>query len=367
MRPDSKLYIVPFQGGEARLMKCNTPLMNSWHSFSPNGRWMAFSSKGRSPYTHLMLTHIDANGNDTPAILVENTTASNRAVNIPEFVNVPPDGLQNINPQATEFYRIFNQAFDRLESHQMPEAMELLHKALQLDPDDALAHYALATALSSEHREKEAVLEYRNACSLNGDHAAWFSHLAVSLALTGDLDEAIATWKKSLAMDPSDPGTEMELGTAMFEQGQAQEGYEHLRKAVEMAPNFPDAHNQLGWELGKAGRFDEAIEQLQLAISLRPTSVEYHFNLGFVLGRRGDFAGAVAVLQKAVELSEGKDWRCLAALAYASDKLGKYDDAVKFEREALDLAVTQHDPQLEQNLEGNLEQYQHDGEESQHP
>ena len=26
---------------------CNTPLMNSWHSFSPNGRWLVFSSKSR--------------------------------------------------------------------------------------------------------------------------------------------------------------------------------------------------------------------------------------------------------------------------------------------------------------------------------
>ena len=42
-------------------------------------------------------------GNDTPAILVENTTAANRAVNIPEFVNLPPDGLESIDPQATEF------------------------------------------------------------------------------------------------------------------------------------------------------------------------------------------------------------------------------------------------------------------------
>jgi hypothetical protein len=91
MRPDSKLYIVPFGGGKARLLTANTKLMNSWHSFSPNGRWLAFSSKGRGPYTQLMLTHIDANGNDTPAIMVENTTAANRAVNIPEFLNVPQE------------------------------------------------------------------------------------------------------------------------------------------------------------------------------------------------------------------------------------------------------------------------------------
>ena len=70
--------------------------MNSWHSFSPNGRWLVFSSKSRSPYTQMFLTHLDEEGNDSPAILIENSTAANRAVNIPEFVNIPPDGMLKI-------------------------------------------------------------------------------------------------------------------------------------------------------------------------------------------------------------------------------------------------------------------------------
>ena len=85
MRPDGKLYIVSAEGGVARRMTCNTSLMNSWHSFSPNGRWLVFSSKSRSPYTQLFLTHIDANGKDSPTILIENSTAANRAANIAEF------------------------------------------------------------------------------------------------------------------------------------------------------------------------------------------------------------------------------------------------------------------------------------------
>jgi len=92
MRPDSQLYIVPFGGGTARRLHANTLLMNSWHSFSPNGRWLVFSSKARSPYTQMYLTHIDRDGNDSPAILIDNATASNRAVNIPEFVNTDGDG-----------------------------------------------------------------------------------------------------------------------------------------------------------------------------------------------------------------------------------------------------------------------------------
>lgn len=102
MRPDSQLYIVPFAGGAVRRMRANLQLMNSWHSFSPNGRWMVFSSKGRSFFTQMFLTHIDENGSDSPAILIDNATASNRAVNLPEFVNIAPDAIEEISVHVVD-------------------------------------------------------------------------------------------------------------------------------------------------------------------------------------------------------------------------------------------------------------------------
>jgi hypothetical protein len=102
MRPDSRLYILPFAGGEARLMRANTRLMNSWHSFSPNGHWLVFSSKARSPYTQMYLTHMDGEGNSSPPILIDNATAANRAVNIPEFVNIDPDGIEDITVHVAD-------------------------------------------------------------------------------------------------------------------------------------------------------------------------------------------------------------------------------------------------------------------------
>lgn len=102
MRPDSLLYIVPFGGGEARRMRANTRLMNSWHSFSPNGRWLVFSSKARSPYTQMYLTHIDEDGRSSPPILVDNATAANRAVNIPEFVNNAGDAIETIDVKVAD-------------------------------------------------------------------------------------------------------------------------------------------------------------------------------------------------------------------------------------------------------------------------
>ena len=94
---DSELYIVAAGGGTARRLRCNFPgRMNSWHSWSPNGRWLVFSSKYGGPYTRAWLTHLDADGNDAVPVLLEGFAAADRAVNLPELVAVGPDTLQRM-------------------------------------------------------------------------------------------------------------------------------------------------------------------------------------------------------------------------------------------------------------------------------
>jgi dipeptidyl aminopeptidase/acylaminoacyl peptidase len=97
IQPDAELHIVPASGGKDRRMRCNTEgKMASWHSIAPGGRWMVFSSKADGPYTRLWLTHLDTEGNDTPAVLLENFVAADKAANIPEFLNISPDKLKRI-------------------------------------------------------------------------------------------------------------------------------------------------------------------------------------------------------------------------------------------------------------------------------
>lgn len=96
-RLDSALYIVPAKGGVARRLSCNFGgRMNSWHSFSPNGRWLVFASKAHGPYTQPWLTHLDGEGRDSVPILLDGFVAPDRAANIPEFVNVTADKLWEI-------------------------------------------------------------------------------------------------------------------------------------------------------------------------------------------------------------------------------------------------------------------------------
>ncbi len=96
-RPDSALYILPAAGGTPRRMRCNAPgRMNSWHSFSPNGRWLVYASKAAGPLTQMWLTHIDSNGNDSPPVVLDGFIAPDRAANLPEFVSLAPGQLEAV-------------------------------------------------------------------------------------------------------------------------------------------------------------------------------------------------------------------------------------------------------------------------------
>ncbi len=358
MRPDSHLYIVPAQGGVARRLNANQKLMNSWHSFSPNGRWLVFSSKSRSLYTQLYLTHIDESGNDSPAILVDDTTAANRAANIPEFVNIPKGGLERIEAPATEFYRLFNVANDLMKKNQLAEAVPAWRKALEADPEDGKAHFNLAYTLSGMGDYASAVPEYMRANELTPNEPVIFANLALAQAQAGQLDDAIGSYRRALALNPRNAAVEADLGTVLSERGLLAEGLGHLEKAVEANPNSPDAQNKLAAALVKAGRPAEALVPLQRAVALAPDAVEYRFSLAYVLRESGRLADAVVQLEKAVEISSGQDWQCLDMLAGIYGRLGRREDAIAAGRKAVDAALAgEHNDEVLQMLRGRLAGY----------
>jgi tetratricopeptide (TPR) repeat protein len=397
MRPDSRLYIVPAQGGQARRMRCNQDVMNSWHSFSPNGRWLVFSSKARSPYTQMYLTHIDEEGRDSPAILIENATASNRAVNIPEFVNIPQDGLQKLEVPAADFYNLFDRAFELGRQGRHADAADLWRQALAIDPDNAKANNNMGFVLANLGRLDEAIAHWRKALEADSEYAEVHKNLARALSGTGRFEESIPHWRKAVELEPADGEARYNFGVALLRQGNAREAIEQYRHALAIDASDPQTHNDLGVALLQQKQYGAAAPEFQRAIALAPRFAQAYFNLGsayYLLGRAADALvqwrqglalepdnsaalsrtawiqatspddalrnGAEAVRSgaRAVELTGQTDAAALDSLAAAYAEAGRFPDAVETARRALTLAERQNKAALAGAIRARLALYQ---------
>jgi Tfp pilus assembly protein PilF len=283
MRPDSQLYIVPFEGGKARRLNANLSTMNSWHSWSPNGRWLVFSSKSRGPYTRMYLTHIDENGNDSPAIYIDNVAAANRAVNIPEFVNIPADGMVKIVTPAVDMYRQFDHAVALGEKGEDVAALTEW-KALATDhPDDARVRNNLASVLAKTGKYEEAIVHFRKALELNPQFNSVHGALAGALMKTGGTDEALRQFQIAVEIYPKSAEMRNSYGSALAKIGRHAEATEEFTKAAGLNPTLVEAQNNLGIELASQGKIDEAAMRFRNAIATNPNYAEGHNNLGIAL------------------------------------------------------------------------------------
>ncbi|MGO9339454.1 MAG: tetratricopeptide repeat protein [Terracidiphilus sp.] len=338
MRPDSKLYIVPSQGGKARLMNCNTPLMNSWHSFSPNGRWLVFSSKSRSPYTQMFLTHIGEDGSDTPAVLIENATAANRAVNIPEFVNMPPSGIEHIDTPAVDFYKQFDLAAELAKKGEYEAAIPEWNKAIAMNPGDARAHNNFGQTLEHAGQTEAAIAEFRKAVAAKPQYPEGQNNLAIALASVGNRGEAIEHYKLAIEANPGYAEAHSNLGRALAEQGRIAEAIEQFEDALKISPEYSEAHNNLGFVLAKSGRLSEAIDQYNQAIAADPKYAHAYNNRGLALAMQGKLDDAVSDFGKAVALdpqSGSAEGNLGKALLESND----VDDALRHLQHALELGA----------------------------
>jgi tetratricopeptide (TPR) repeat protein len=358
MRPDSKLYIVPFEGGDARPLASNLPRMNSWHTFNPNGHWLAFSSKSPSLYTHLYLTHIDDQGDASPPIVVENATAANRAVNIPEFVNLPPEGLDHIDTPAIDFYREFDIAQQLQDAHKFGQAVPAWKVAADKDPTDARPWNNMGVALAASGKTPDAIAAYGKSLAINNDSSQTHNNLGSALAEAGRLDDAMTHIQKAIALDPDNGAAHINLGHLLEVTGHRDEAVDQLTQGIQIAPKNADGHNIYGVILAREGKLDEAIAELQMAVSLSPASAECRFNLGRAFAASSRFAEALPQFEAAAQLTANREPAILQMLAAMYSETGNFTQAIAIAAQALEIAARDQNADLATALRANLDRYQ---------
>jgi Flp pilus assembly protein TadD len=270
LQPDSKLYILPAAGGQARPLRSNTARMNSWHSWSSNSRWLVFSSKVNSPYTQLFVTHIDENGNDTPAVLLEQLTAPDRAANIPEFVAAPPDAITRINPSFVDDVSLWRSGMALMDAGDLQSAGARFKEALALNPRNSKAHITLGNTLEAAGKVDEAMRHYDEAIRLDPSSAIGHVNAGNVYLKRNDHARAIAEYQRALDIEPRNVYARYNLGQCYLAEGKLPEALAQLLEVKQQSPDNAALCFLLGTVNQRLGRRREAVRFYKEAVRIRP-------------------------------------------------------------------------------------------------
>jgi Flp pilus assembly protein TadD len=274
LQPDSKLYILPADGGEARPLRSNTARMNSWHSWSSNSRWLVFSSKANSPYTQLFVTHIDENGVDAPAVLLEHLTAPDRAANIPELVAAESDAIARISPRFVDDLSLWRSGMALMDAGDIKSAGERFREALAMNPRNSKAHITLGNTLEAVGNNDEAMSHYNEAIRLDPSSAIGHINAGNIFLKRNDHARAIAEYQLALKVEPKNVYAHYNLGQSYLAEDRLPEALAHLREVQRQSPDNATLCFLVGKVNERIGQRVEAVRFYKEAIRIRPDYAE---------------------------------------------------------------------------------------------
>ena len=209
-----------------------------------------------------------------------------------------------VDPRAYDLYMRGRYHWNRRMSSDLRRALELFQQAIDIQPDWARGHSALAetNVVMASWADLSAVEAYPRARKL------------AQKAL--ELDPGLGSAWACLAVVEADWDWDWDKAE------------EYFRKAIEMEPNNASAHQWYAEFLAVHGRFDEAIEQIELARNLDPLAMIIGSVKAVIYHLAGESERAIAECERSIALDPGFNGVYII-LGDASRFAGRHDRAAE--------------------------------------
>ena len=184
------------------------------------------------------------------------------------------------------------------------EAVDTFEKAIEIDPDFAMAYANSAESHLALEAPKAAALQLANALDKEPDNHAWRVRLAEVYLVQGQLKEAEQEANKALMSPEHQMRARRVLTNALVQQGRKDEAYRRLAEFASQETESPAALLMLAEFQVDEKRFADAEKTYLKASQKFPESSQAHFGLGLELYRRKALVEAELAIRRAVELDD---------------------------------------------------------------
>jgi serine/threonine-protein kinase len=239
---------------------------------------------------------------------IARTIADKTQINLTSDELTRLTSASQVNPESYDNYLKGRSHWIRFTSSEFELALQYFDLAVQIDPDNALAHLGVAQVWGSRYQMGSSTRE----------EAFPLAKAAAEKAL--ELDNTLAEahyWLSGIR------------GWGEWDWESAETGFQ---QAFKLNPNFPDTHAWYSHLLSHMGSTDEALPYIERALELDPLNPTFHALYGVVLVYNRRFDEALAEARKALEM-QPHNRIARGALHWALFAKEMYDELLAYYRE----------------------------------
>jgi len=305
-----------------------------------------------------------------------------------------PETQAGENEEARQLYTAGRYYSTRRTAEGLRQAIERLERAVELDPEFAIAHAELADCYAllnwyveppppgAWERAKESALraveadpelpeahaslgfvrlhydrdwvaaerELRRAIQLKPSNQVAHRWYAYSLSAMGRHDEAYAEIERARQISPQSAVIATAVANVLFLAGKFDEAVKQCRKALELDPGAVAAHTILRWAYELKGMHNEALAAFEQERSFAGDTPTTHAKRAHVLAAIGKREEAQTILNEIIS-KRNQNWVTAYEIAIIYTWIGDFDNAFRWlaqaEREhAVGFTFVRVDPHL---------------------
>jgi tetratricopeptide (TPR) repeat protein len=188
--------------------------------------------------------------------------------------------IEQATTSSLEALKAFTQGNEKRIVGNQPEAIPFYKRAIELDPNFAMAYARLAVIYNNQFQTELAAQYSQKAYDLRdrvSERERFYISEKYTSYVTGDREEAINVLKAWAQSYPNDyiPHNNLAANYSLF--GQFEDALKEAREAVRLSPNNTTAQGNYVEGFIKLNRFDEARQTLEQTLGQNPERGIYHF------------------------------------------------------------------------------------------
>ena len=265
--------------------------------------------------------------------------------------------------------RTAHKAHEYYEEGRMPQALEALETALEINPANGTWHFNKALTLDAIDRFDDAINEYEVALQFSPGDLEILNSLAVDYTRIGRYDQAIETFERIQELEPDfepsycnriitytemglhDQAEEMfyiaqqikpdcalcfyNIGNSLYARGEYQKAVGCWLKTAELEMSHPQINYRIAQAYWSCGDYEKAKAYFLSEIRLNPGDLDVIFDFGLFQLETGDLEAAKEKFNRILEFNS----LYAPALFYRGEiafQDGDYDKAVDYFNKALE-------------------------------